>query len=254
LPDPTDPDHLARLTFRALDVEAAHVALAEAILERHSDRRWYSAERVPEELLTDLLRAAEHQGARAAKLTRPGFRVGLSDVLRTARLQNWDPRYLEELDRVTNRFQTEQTGIPAANRTAASGHLNRDFPAGTLADPAPDGPERAELLVLGAEAAGPLGALIAGEACSAVLLGATAVGLASCVLSQPLESASARRRIKAMLDEPMEPLLLVRLGWPNSAEPIPPTPRRPLAEVLTAGPKVTDGGDFRSMPGAPVRS
>ena len=239
LPDRTDRDYLARLTFRAADVEQAQVELAEAVLTRRSDRRWYAAKRVPDDTLVELIRAAEHQGARATRLTKPGFRAGVTEALQVSRLQNWDPKYLDELADVTDRFQPDASGIPAANRICTTGHVNRTFPAGTLADPAPtDGPERAELLLLGAAEANPLGALVTGEACSAVLLAATAAGLASCVLSQPLESASARRRVRELSDVAMEPLVLVRLGWPTSADPIPATPRRPLADMLmSAGAK-----------------
>jgi nitroreductase len=258
LPDATRPDHLARLTFRAAAVEPAHVTLAEAILSRRTDRRWFAAHRVPDELLAELIAAAEHRGARVTRLTRPGFRVGLTETLRASRLQNWDPRYLDELARVTNRFQLDASGIPAANRTGTTSHMNRTFPAGTLADPAPaDGPERAEVVVLGADEPGPLGALTVGEACSAVLLGATAAGLASCVMSQPLESATARRRLREVLDVPMEPLALVRLGWPVSADPVPPTPRRPLAEMLLpsdAMPKVPGAKDLRPVTTIPADS
>jgi len=256
LPDRAQSDHLARLTFRAIDVVPMHVRLADAVLTRRSDRRWYAAQRVPEELLTELIRAAERQGARATRLTKPGFRVGLTDALRTSRLQNWDPRYAAELAEVTQRFQLDASGIPAANRIDTDSHLNRTFPAGTLADPAPaDGPERAELVLLGAAEANPLGALVTGEACSAVLLGATAVGLASCVLSQPLEGASARRRLRALTDVAMEPLVLVRLGWPVSTDPIPPTPRRSLSEMLLpalSGPNSLGTEEFRPTPSSPV--
>ncbi len=258
LPDRVEPDHLARLTFRATDVEPGYVALAEAMLARRSDRRWFAAQRVPPDLLIELIRAAEHQGAKATRLTQPGFRAGLTEALRTSRLQNWDPHYVDELTEVTHRFQLDASGVPAANRTGGEGHLNRTFPAGTLADPAPvDGPERAELVLLGAAEADPLGALITGEACSAMLLAATAAGLASCVLSQPLESASARRRIRELCDVTMEPLVLVRLGWPVSSDPIPPTPRRALAEVLfptSGGPKRPADQNLRPMPTGPRRS
>jgi hypothetical protein len=98
-------------------------------------------------------------------------------------------------------------------------------------------PEAGSLLLLSTSSDGPLQWLLAGEITSAALLAATREGLASSVLSQPLEVDDTR----VFLQEHVvgsglwRPQLLLRLGWlPTGTPPLPPTPRRPLEELLTA--------------------
>ena len=90
------------------------------------------------------------------------------------------------------------------------------------------------LAVLGTAGDGPLDQLRAGEAASAVLLTATAGGLASDPISQPLEVPELRAELRRrLLDEAFEPQLLLRLGWaPISASPVPPTGRRPVDDTI----------------------
>lgn len=85
-----------------------------------------------------------------------------------------------------------------------------------------------EVLVLATATDDRLARLRAGEATSAVLLSATALGLASCPLpaswDAPEDFAGAA---------PAHPQVLVRVGWaPPGSEPLPPAPRRRLGHVL----------------------
>ncbi|WP_369801781.1 nitroreductase family protein [Nocardia sp. BMG51109] len=75
--------------------------------------------------------------------------------------------------------------------------------------------------------------LRAGEAASAVLLTATTLGLATCALTEPLESPGIRDRIRTdVLDDSGFPQLIVRMGWAaNGSRPV-PAPRRSLEDVL----------------------
>ncbi|MEU5265539.1 NAD(P)H nitroreductase [Amycolatopsis sp. NPDC021455] len=78
-----------------------------------------------------------------------------------------------------------------------------------------------EVLVLATANDDRMALLRAGEATSAVLLSATALGLASCPLTGPWGSCEAH------------PPVLLRVGWaPPGSEPLPPTPRRHLGHVL----------------------
>ena len=80
-----------------------------------------------------------------------------------------------------------------------------------------------------------LSQLRAGEALSAVLLHATALGLATCSLTYPLELPSTYRLVRdVLLEGRLSPQILVRVGWAPT-EPVPSTPRRPVAEVCTQG-------------------
>ena len=77
--------------------------------------------------------------------------------------------------------------------------------------------------------------LRAGEATSLVLLTATALGLASCPITEPLEIAETRAAVKAgVFGEDAYPQMLLPIGWaPVNADPLPSTPRRDLSEVVT---------------------
>jgi hypothetical protein len=72
-----------------------------------------------------------------------------------------------------------------------------------------------------------------------VLLGATELGLAASVLSQPLEIAFTRRFLRdRVLAGAVNPQLLLRVGWPPAGAPeIPATPRRPVVETVTRFPR-----------------
>ena len=80
-----------------------------------------------------------------------------------------------------------------------------------------------------------LARLRAGEATSLVLLTATALGLASCPITEPLEIPKTRQAVRAEIFELNElPHMLLRVGWaPVNADPLPSTPRWPLADVVT---------------------
>ncbi|WP_433663207.1 Acg family FMN-binding oxidoreductase [Nocardia sp. CA-128927] len=92
----------------------------------------------------------------------------------------------------------------------------------------------AELLVLATPADDRLARLAAGEALSAVLLTATNVGLASCVLTESLELPEVRDRIRgSVLEGRAYPQAVIRIGWASAAAaPLPITPRRALGDVL----------------------
>ncbi|MEV4049973.1 NAD(P)H nitroreductase [Amycolatopsis sp. NPDC049688] len=85
-----------------------------------------------------------------------------------------------------------------------------------------------EVLVLATATDDRMALLRAGEATSAVLLSATALGLASCPLP------ASRDALETFAGAtPAHPQVLLRVGWaPPGSEPLPPTPRRRLGHVL----------------------
>lgn len=91
----------------------------------------------------------------------------------------------------------------------------------------------AVLLALGTEADDDLARLRAGEATSLVLLSATAMGLASCPVTGPLEMPQTREAVRAdVFGSSGYPQMLMRVGWAAvGAEPLPAAPRRPLPDV-----------------------
>ena len=89
-------------------------------------------------------------------------------------------------------------------------------------------------LALGTKDDSALARLRAGEATSLVLLTATALGLASCPVTEPLEIAETREAVKTdVFGVSGFPQMLLRVGWaPVNADPLPSTPRRPLSDVV----------------------
>jgi nitroreductase len=104
----------------------------------------------------------------------------------------------------------------------------RELDDGTRAGPA-DG----ALLVLATETDDAIMRLRAGEALSHLLLSATALGLASCALTEPISDMRDRLALACELfDAEAYPQALVRLGsTPPNASECAPTPRRSVAET-----------------------
>jgi hypothetical protein len=98
-------------------------------------------------------------------------------------------------------------------------------------DPAED---HAVVVALGTAEDDALSRLRAGEATSLVLLSATAQGLASCPITEPLEIAETRAAVQAdVFGTAGYPQMLLRIGWaPVNADPLPSTPRHALSEVV----------------------
>ena len=67
-----------------------------------------------------------------------------------------------------------------------------------------------------------------------MLLTATALGLASCPITEPLEIAETRAALRSeVLGDEGYPQMLLRIGWaPVNADPLPSTQRRALSEVV----------------------
>lgn len=93
--------------------------------------------------------------------------------------------------------------------------------------------DNAVVIVLGTEDDDELARLRAGEATSLVLLSATAMGLATCPVTEPLEIPHTREAVRAdVFGASGHPQMLVRVGWAAvNADELPATPRRPLPEV-----------------------
>lgn len=89
------------------------------------------------------------------------------------------------------------------------------------------------VVALGTHADDDLARLRAGEVTSLVLLSATALGLANCPVTEPLEIPSTREAVRSdVFGASGYPQMLMRFGWaPPGAEPLPATPRRPLFDV-----------------------
>ncbi len=105
-----------------------------------------------------------------------------------------------------------------------------DGTAGLTAGPGHD--RGAAYVVLFGATETPAGVLRGGEALSALLLLATAEGLATAPLSDTVEVDWPRHLLRGLLAGVGEPYLVVRLGWGESTSGLPPAPRRDPADVI----------------------
>ena len=241
-PNPADPNHLAVIELHRSPASEMDVALAAAIPRRRTDRRHYTSWAVPQGDLAMM-------GARAARagvmLRRVDALTNLKRLIAdAARRHASDYDYLTELSTWSGRYAST-AGVPA--RSTPEPDPDAVFPARSFAGAAlaqtPDGvDDNAVVIALGTAEDDELAWLRAGEATSIVLLTATAAGLASCPITEPLEVADTRTKVaEDVFGADGYPQMLLRIGWaPVNSDPLPATPRRPLGDVVTR----LDGSSF----------
>ena len=239
LPDPGRPALLARVRLGGEvppDPEAQRMAAA--ITRRRTDRRAFGSHAVSEATLTRLRRFVEFEGAYLHVVPQEQIPMLAISTERAAGAEHDDPAYREELERWTNRPAWRGDGVPP--ETAVQPALRRvpvrDFTpeggqAGLTAGAGVD--KGAAYVILFGLSDQPVDLLRGGEALSALLLLATAEGLATAPLSEPVEVAWPRHLLQGLLADVGEPYLVVRLGYPVAHEPLPAVPRRPAAEAIT---------------------
>ncbi|HEX7658335.1 MAG TPA: nitroreductase family protein [Pseudonocardiaceae bacterium] len=240
LPNPADRDHLAALEFAPLPrIDSRSVRLVTASSQRHTDRRPYLPDRVPTDLLDRVAGAANAEHVRVTPVLDATHRRDLMVALAQANTaQRENPMYKAELSEWSHRHLGAVEGVPAAavpmSNPLHRGMPGREFDGGELDSP-PALDDGASLMVLSTGSDDKLDWLRAGEALSAALLVATSVGLATCTLSQVGEVRSVRDLVRhTVLHDVSEPQLVIRLGWPATADyPGPETPRRPMSDIVS---------------------
>ncbi|OBI03905.1 NAD(P)H nitroreductase [Mycolicibacter heraklionensis] len=258
LPDPARPNLLASIELGVQgpqpDVSQVDVALAAAIPRRRTDRRFFSGWPVADADIALM-------GARAARsgvmLRKVDAVDRLNEVVARAVFEhctNYD--YLAELATWSGRYGSV-AGVPAHN--APTPDAGAPIPGRFFAGPALTQPpgavpadDRAVMLALGTESDDRLAQLRSGEATSVVLLTATALGLASCPVTEPLEIAETRDAVRRdVFGTSGYPQMLLRVGWaPINADPLPATPRRFLNDTvqwLIADTREAGPGDARAL-------
>lgn len=235
LPDPLHPAHLAAIEVYRHPASELDIVLAAAIPRRRTDRRHYGWWPVPAADVTLI-------GSRAARAGVMMRQVESLPQLRSIVAQAvWqhatDQEYLTELTAWSGRYASV-SGVPARNTPPSDPTAplpGRIFAGPVLTQP-PDtesADDGAVVLALGTKDDSRLARLRAGEGTSLVLLTATALGLSSCPVTEPLEIAETREAVRSdVFGVSGYPQMLLRVGWaPVNADPLPSTPRRPLADV-----------------------
>lgn len=236
-PNAAGNNHLAAIELVRHTAADVDIALAAAIPRRRTDRRHYSSRPVPAEDITLMGARAARAGVMLRKVEALTHLSAL--VAQAAQRHTESLDYLYELSRWSGRYAS-QAGVPARNtpqQDAAAAIPRRVFAGPALHESAGPGPTRdnAVVLALGTRDDHALARLRAGEATSLVLLTATALGLASCPITEPLEITEIREEVRAdVFGTSGFPQMLLRIGWPPAnPDPLPTTPRRPLDDVVT---------------------
>jgi nitroreductase len=236
-PEERRPDLLARIRVMgrtAPDREAEE--LVTAISRRRTDRRAFGDRTVPDQTITRLRQLVEAQGAYLHVV--PDDRVSelAISVDQAADANYFDPAYRSELTDWTHRPAWTGDGVPPT--TAVQPSLRRVPVRNFLPDGSPgmlagaDHDEGATYVIIFGTTDLPIDLLRGGEAMSALLLRATAEGLATAPISEAVEVAWPRRMLSRLLSGVGEPYLVVRLGYVEAPDAVPPTPRRSATDVI----------------------
>ncbi|EFG75931.1 hypothetical protein HMPREF0591_4180 [Mycobacterium parascrofulaceum ATCC BAA-614] len=237
-PDPGDPDQLASVTFSPSEhvTESQH-RLAEAILQRHTDRLplgrptyW--------DLFEPALRGTFDDAQVALDVLPDDARPLLVEASQlTEELRRDDYYYHAELDWWTSSFVLAE-GMPpsalASDKESWRVDVARSFPVRSHADRRGEVKvDWAKILVLSTPDDARADVLRCGEVLSTVLLESTVAGMATCPLTHLIELEESREIVRALIGGRGEPQVLVRVGIAPPLEHLPAaTPRRPLGDVL----------------------
>jgi nitroreductase len=238
LPDERQPDLLAtvRVVGRAAPDPLA-ARLADAISRRRTDRRAFGERRVPAATLAWLAELVEAEGAGLHVVPDarvPDLAVAVDEA---ADVEYFSAAHRTELTRWTHRPAWTGDGVPPA--TAVEPALRRVparnlLPSGSPGLRAGTGEDEgaAYVIVFGAGDR-PLDLLRGGEAMSALLLRATVEGVSTAPISEAVEVAWPRELLARLLPGGRGvPYLIVRLGYVDSDEVLPVSPRREPRETV----------------------
>jgi nitroreductase len=237
-PNPNNLRHLASIDFTPLPlVTTAQRGRADAMLRRRTDRLPFAAPALWESFEPALRAAFNNSGAMLIVLS-DDVRPQLAEASRlTESLRQYDASYHAELQWWTTPLWVSQGVPPAALPTeteSARVDVGRRFPIREHGDRRADLiQDRSKILVISTPEDTRRDALGAGEALSALLLECTMVGMATCTLTHMTEVQPSRDIICGLIDDEGMPQVLVRAGMVPALEaPPPPTPRRPLTDVV----------------------
>ncbi len=247
LPDPTRPDLLARIRITGTHTpDPADIRRYEASLIRHTDRRPFEGEPLPDTVVDRMRAAAEAEHAYLYRMRPDDVPALAAAVSRAQRIEMADPEYRAELARWTSRPAGTGDGVPSdtvpattprtvpVREFSVAGHETGDVTGGGLEPLAEEGTDRsATYVVLAGESDDRLEWLRAGEALSGVWLTAVTEGLSVSPMSDVAEVPSTRALLRGVLAGIGYPFLVLRIGKAEPVSGVPQAPRRDPAEAIT---------------------
>ncbi len=239
LPDPEQPDLLARVTVVGdAGREAATFAALDHVIElRQTNRRRFADDDVPGEIVEALENAAAAEHSKLVVIRSEDDRLAIAQLSQKADdVENLNPAYRAEIRQWTTDDPRRLDGVQAlaVPHVDAASHDEipiRDFDShgmGWL--PSQTNSSRRQCLVLVCtDGDGPDSWLRAGEALQRILLEVTRHGFVASPLTQVTEVPSARAALRSQLRLGVHPHVLLRIG---RAPVTPGTARRRLTDVL----------------------
>ena len=234
MPDPADPDLFATidLTDAPHDASDAERVAYAAITQRRTDRRGFSRVAVADEDARALVIAAEEAGAHLHLIHDEDITELASTADQVAGLQFADAAYRSQLANWVERRPAD-AGVPTSTAVGPSPRRVpvRQFTGAAQLDPGEFSDAGARYAVVFTAGDGPADWLRAGEGLSAVLLTATAHGLATAPISDVPETVVTRERLRRMLSGIGYPQMALRIGYAPPGAP-PASPRRRPRDVI----------------------
>ncbi|MRH87630.1 hypothetical protein GFY24_09215 [Nocardia sp. SYP-A9097] len=238
LPDPEQPNLLAEIRFRPWPTPpAALVARAGAIDCRRTDRLPMDAPKNWDAVLPHLRMLVSPHYLELLTLDDDARTRLIAASRQATALRQHDIEYQSEIGWWTGHSETFE-GVPQdaliSDAESARVPVGRTFPAAPHSARRPESEDRAALLVLCSETDSLIDWLRTGEALSAVLLECAVAELATCTLTHITELPTGRALLANLVRPTYRPQILLRIGTaPDGERKPPPTPRRPLNEILT---------------------
>ncbi len=232
-PDSADEDLLATVTFGDGAAAPAVARLHDAIATRRTYRRRFEARKVGDEEVTALQEAARGEGAWLQTYRGVTPRQELAALVAEGDATQWaNPSWRRELAMWMHpRRSGDGLTVPGLLAPVAHEVVRRfDMGGGRAARDAELAEESPLLAVLGTPSDEVWDWLHAGQALQRVLLTAHGLGLQASYLNQPIQVPELRPRLQDYLARDGLPQILLRLG--HGTETLPPTPRRPLGDVI----------------------
>jgi hypothetical protein len=237
-PNTDNANHLASIDFSPIEFMTERDRhRASAIWARHTDRLPFSS---PTDWKSFEPVMASGVGGNAVHvdIIPDNLRPRLVEAAQLAEsLRLHDTSYQDELRWWTAPFEAAE-GIPHSSLVSAAESdrvgVGREFPGIRRPERRTEITEdHSTILLLSTDDNDRADALATGEALSAILLECTMAGFATCPITHLTEVSVTRELIQSAMDHHAVPQVLVRVGVvPVTEKAPPPTPRRPLSEVL----------------------
>lgn len=239
------PDLSAQDLLAKIDIASAEPASSEelnifnAILMRHTNRHTFEERSVSQEILNQLVVAANEENSWLHIISEDTERLAVADLIAQGdRTQASDKHFRRELSSWfhPNRSRNSE-GMPGyafgisdfASNLVPLILRTFDWGNGQAAKDQQLALGSPVLAVLGCESDTPQSWLKTGEALANILLTSASQDISASFLNQPIELENLRNQLKELLNTDGYPQILLRMGY---GPEVTPTPRRGVDEVL----------------------